>query len=73
MSGKRFFVQEAGRTQGAHIDYVKSLKKIGQFEVLSPEESDYIVIFCPIASRVGTDVGEALENIPGTTSSTTSH
>ncbi|XP_030260355.1 uncharacterized protein LOC115573630 isoform X2 [Sparus aurata] len=65
VSGKRFFVKEAGRTHGTHLDYVRSLNSIGHAEVFSPEESDYIVVFCPIASRVGTDVGEALENIPG--------
>lgn len=65
MSGNRFYVHLAGKTNGAHLDYVRRLKNIGHTEVLSPEGSDYIVVFCPIASRVGTDVGEALESIPG--------
>uniref|UniRef100_A0A8C4NNH4 Uncharacterized protein n=1 Tax=Dicentrarchus labrax TaxID=13489 RepID=A0A8C4NNH4_DICLA len=29
------------------------------------KESDYLLVFCPVASRVGTDVSEALENLPG--------
>uniref|UniRef100_A0A8P4GEI3 Uncharacterized protein n=1 Tax=Dicentrarchus labrax TaxID=13489 RepID=A0A8P4GEI3_DICLA len=26
---------------------------------------DYLLVFCPVASRVGTDVSEALEKLPG--------
>ncbi|XP_073348531.1 uncharacterized protein [Pagrus major] len=65
VSGERFFVQVAGKTNGAHLEYVERLRGIGQTEVSSPEQCDYIVVFCPIVSRVGKDIGEALENIPG--------
>lgn len=65
MFGNRFYVHVAGKTNGAHLEYITNLNRIGQIEVFSPEESDYIVVFCPIASRVGTDVGEALESLPG--------
>ncbi|KAM8725614.1 uncharacterized protein AB9X84_002370 isoform 2-T2 [Acanthopagrus schlegelii] len=64
VSGNRFCVHVAGKTIGAHLEYITNLNRIGQIEVSSPEESDYIVVFCPIASRVGTDVGEALESLP---------
>uniref|UniRef100_A0A3Q1JQR1 Uncharacterized protein n=1 Tax=Anabas testudineus TaxID=64144 RepID=A0A3Q1JQR1_ANATE len=37
------------------------LKGFGQTEVYSPEECDYLVVFCPVASRVQTDVNEALD------------
>ncbi|CAJ1077903.1 unknown protein%2C partial [Xyrichtys novacula] len=43
---------------------VTDLKRRGQREVSIPEDSDYILLFCVISSRVGTDVGEALENAP---------
>lgn len=55
----------AGKTNEAHQDYVAKLKGIGQIEVYIPEESDYVVVFCPIVSRVGTDIGEALASFPG--------
>ena len=62
---KKFFVHVAGKTNKAHQDYVLKLRGIGHIEVSVPEESDYIVVFCPVVSRVGTDIGEALESIPG--------
>ncbi|KAI4785505.1 hypothetical protein KUCAC02_037722, partial [Chaenocephalus aceratus] len=63
--GKKFHVSVAGCTNGAHETYVNDLKGLGQIEVISPEQSDYLVLFCPIASRVGTDIGEAMDKIPG--------
>uniref|UniRef100_A0A3P8T3E6 Uncharacterized protein n=1 Tax=Amphiprion percula TaxID=161767 RepID=A0A3P8T3E6_AMPPE len=36
-----------------------------QTEVTSPEQCDYLLVFCPVASRVGTDISEALDLIPG--------
>ncbi|KAF3850230.1 hypothetical protein F7725_019949 [Dissostichus mawsoni] len=62
--GKKFHVSLAGCTNGAHQTYVNGLKGLGQIEVISPEQSDYLVLFCPIASRVGTDIGEAMDKIP---------
>ncbi|KAF3850262.1 hypothetical protein F7725_019981 [Dissostichus mawsoni] len=61
--GKKFHVSVAGCTNGAHQTYVNDLKGLGQIEVISPEQSDYLVLFCPIASRVGTDIGEAMNKI----------
>ncbi|KAI9547332.1 hypothetical protein NQZ68_018556 [Dissostichus eleginoides] len=63
--GKKFHVSLAGCTNGAHETYVNDLKGLGQIEVISPEQSDYLVLFCPIASRVGTDIGEAMDKISG--------
>ncbi|XP_034556101.1 uncharacterized protein LOC117824657 isoform X4 [Notolabrus celidotus] len=61
---KKFFVIVSGRTQDAHKSMVENLKRIGQVEVFTLDKSDYILLFCPIASRVGTDISEALENVP---------
>uniref|UniRef100_A0A3Q2W4M9 Uncharacterized protein n=1 Tax=Haplochromis burtoni TaxID=8153 RepID=A0A3Q2W4M9_HAPBU len=36
----------------------------GQREVNSPEECDYLLVFCPAVSRVGTDITDALSNLP---------
>nr|XP_033504115.1 uncharacterized protein si:ch211-245h14.1 isoform X1 [Epinephelus lanceolatus] len=62
---KKFFVHLAGKTNNAHQELVESLKSAGQVEVSILEDSDYLLVFCPIASRVGTDISEALENMPG--------
>ncbi|XP_033994325.1 uncharacterized protein LOC117489245 isoform X1 [Trematomus bernacchii] len=65
LPGRKFHVSVAGCTNGAHQTYVNDLKGMGQIEVISPEQSDYLVLFCPIASQVGTDIGEAMDKIPG--------
>ncbi|XP_055362385.1 uncharacterized protein LOC114849476 isoform X6 [Betta splendens] len=62
--GNKFAVILAGKTNKAHRDFVKKLEAVGQTEVSSPEGCDYVVCFCPVASRVGTDVSEALDRIP---------
>lgn len=63
-SWKVFRVILAGRTNGAHRSIVQKLKDIGQTEETSREESDYCVVFCPVVSRVGTDIAEALDKLP---------
>ncbi|XP_029318711.1 uncharacterized protein LOC115028920 isoform X2 [Cottoperca gobio] len=61
---KNFFVYLTGKTNDAHLDFVGKLEDVGQNEVISPEDSDYLLVFCPITSRVGTDIDEALRHIP---------
>ncbi|XP_075939762.1 uncharacterized protein LOC142941649 isoform X3 [Anarhichas minor] len=67
VSGKKFFVHLAGTTNDAHHDFVAKLKGIGKIDVASPEDSDFLVVFCPIVSRVGTDISTALNNTPAGT------
>uniref|UniRef100_A0AAX7V0R2 Uncharacterized protein n=1 Tax=Astatotilapia calliptera TaxID=8154 RepID=A0AAX7V0R2_ASTCA len=55
-SWKKFFVWEAGKTNGAHFPVVQILKSIGQTDVTSATECDYLLVFCPVVSRVGTDI-----------------
>ncbi|XP_030577718.1 uncharacterized protein LOC115774520 [Archocentrus centrarchus] len=64
VSWKKFFVYEAGNTNGAHRPIVRWLTTISHTEVFTPEECDYLLVFCPAVSRVGTDIGEALASIP---------
>ncbi|XP_035808586.2 uncharacterized protein LOC111575085 [Amphiprion ocellaris] len=64
VSGKKFHVIVAGTTNGAHRPIVGGFKSKGQTEVTSPEQCDYLLVFCPVASRVGTDISEALDHIP---------
>uniref|UniRef100_A0A3Q2QJ00 Uncharacterized protein n=1 Tax=Fundulus heteroclitus TaxID=8078 RepID=A0A3Q2QJ00_FUNHE len=62
--GKKFFVVLSGERNKAHQSIVKKLTDYGQTEILSLEECDYLLVFCPIVSRVGTDIQEALSKIP---------
>ncbi|XP_051816495.1 uncharacterized protein si:ch211-245h14.1 [Acanthochromis polyacanthus] len=64
VSGKRFHVKVVGTTNGAHRPIVEGFKRGGQTHVMSPEQCDYLLVFCPVASRVGTDISEALDHIP---------
>lgn len=65
VSGKNFYVYVAGKNNGAHQDFVEKLKDVGHTEVTRPEISDYLLVFCLIASRIKTDIDAALNNIPG--------
>ncbi|TWW68514.1 hypothetical protein D4764_19G0003120 [Takifugu flavidus] len=61
---KKFYVHLAGCTGGAHLHIVDLLKQLNQSEVFSPEESDDIVVFCPVRSHIRTDISVALETVP---------
>lgn len=55
----------SGKTNEGHHDFVEKLKGVDHTEVDSPEQCDYLVVFCPVVSRVGTDIREALDKMPG--------
>lgn len=60
-----FFTVVCGNTLGSHKDFLKQLTMQRDFtEVWTPEKSDVIITFCPIVSRVGTDIEAALQEIP---------
>ncbi|XP_062266687.1 uncharacterized protein LOC133973069 isoform X2 [Platichthys flesus] len=63
-SWKTFYVILSGITNNTHVEFVKMIKSHGHTEVTDPEECDYCLLFCPITSRVGTDVELALRKIP---------
>ncbi|XP_034384220.1 uncharacterized protein LOC117727818 [Cyclopterus lumpus] len=62
---EKFFVHVAGKTNNAHQDFVKKLRGIGKNQVSSFGEGDFLVVFCPVVSRVGTDINVAMKGIPG--------
>ncbi|TWW68525.1 hypothetical protein D4764_19G0003230 [Takifugu flavidus] len=64
LTWKKFYVHLAGCTGGAHLHIVDLLKQLNQSEVFSPEESDDIVVFCPVRSHIRTDISVALETVP---------
>lgn len=64
VSGRHFFVYTAGNRTRVQNQIISKFIDCGQMEVQSAQDSDYYVVFCPVASRVGTDIDEALENVP---------
>ncbi|XP_047430108.1 uncharacterized protein LOC124999297 [Mugil cephalus] len=60
---RKFHVYCTGRTNGAHQSIVQKLKDLGQTEVMPSEDCDYLLVFCPITSRVGTDISEAMDQV----------
>lgn len=61
----KIYPHVAGNTLKCHEPFLKKLRKRGAKEVHSPEECDYIIVFCPIVSRFETDVNSALSEISG--------
>ncbi|XP_068432548.1 uncharacterized protein [Clinocottus analis] len=63
VSWKKFFVHVAGKTNDAHLEFVAKFRGDGRQQVESPGESDFLLVFCPVVSRVGTDIYVALQSI----------
>ncbi|XP_055740947.1 uncharacterized protein LOC129825140 isoform X2 [Salvelinus fontinalis] len=61
---EKFFTILTGNTLRSHEEINRCLTAKGLTEVMSLEESDVIMAFCPIVSRAGTDVEAALQQIP---------
>ena len=62
---RTFFVYVASETKGAHKEWISYFKRLGHVEVDLEGEADYFLVFCPVKSRIKTDIDEALEKIPG--------
>ncbi|KAM4624380.1 uncharacterized protein ACJ7VT_005232 [Polymixia lowei] len=62
---KTFSTYVSGKTLGADKAFVEGLVSRGATKVDSPEKSDITIVFCPIASRMGTDIDSALSKISG--------
>ncbi|XP_071226365.1 uncharacterized protein [Salvelinus alpinus] len=59
----KYYTITTGKTMDSHIQFMRQLGG-GFTEVMSPEQSDVIMAFCPIVSRAGTDIEAALQQIP---------
>ncbi|XP_036420253.1 GTPase IMAP family member 4-like [Colossoma macropomum] len=59
----KYFTFLSGQTLNSHEDFKRRLqdKVSGLREVLRKEECDMILLFCPVVSRAGTDIGAALQ------------
>ncbi|XP_056873341.1 uncharacterized protein LOC130516325 isoform X2 [Takifugu flavidus] len=64
VSGTKFFVYVASETKNAHMEWVSKMKSVGHTEVNIQEDADYNLVFCPVKSRIKTDIDEALEGLP---------
>lgn len=61
----KFFVYVASETKNAHKEWVSYFARLGYAEVHNEGDADYRLVFCPVKSRIKTDIDEALEKIPG--------
>ncbi|XP_071226370.1 uncharacterized protein [Salvelinus alpinus] len=59
----KYYTITTGKTMDSHIQFMRQLGG-GFTEVMSPEQSDVIMAFCPIVSPAGTDIEAALQQIP---------
>ncbi|XP_060719438.1 uncharacterized protein LOC132841192 isoform X2 [Tachysurus vachellii] len=58
-----YFTIISGKTLGHHVDIERKLQELipGLQMVMKLEESDFILIFCPVVTQAGTDIVEALK------------
>ncbi|KAF5900186.1 verrucotoxin subunit beta-like, partial [Clarias magur] len=68
LSGEKYFILLTGETLKSHEDFIVKLKnKIPMLkEVKRVDECDFILVFCPIVSRAGTDIEAAVKKIHNT-------
>ncbi|KAK2855917.1 hypothetical protein Q5P01_004652 [Channa striata] len=59
----RFAVRVAGNTTGAHFELIQMMKGIQHAQVDEDEQHDYVLLFCPAATRVQTDITNALSTL----------
>ncbi|XP_056150626.1 uncharacterized protein LOC130125170 [Lampris incognitus] len=67
LSGGRmneFYTVLTGETLGVHTEFIKKHTHNSQIEVASYMLCGYILAFCPIVSRAGTDIEAAMRVIP---------
>ncbi|XP_069371082.1 uncharacterized protein [Paralichthys olivaceus] len=56
----KFLVVLSGKTNNTHEDIVQMIQNSGHVKVQTPEDCDYCLLFCPITSRVETQVDSSL-------------
>ncbi|XP_056150888.1 uncharacterized protein LOC130125355 [Lampris incognitus] len=59
-----FYTVLTGETLGVHTEFIKKHTHNAQIEVASYMLCGYILAFCPIVSRAGTDIEAAMRVIP---------
>ncbi|XP_053474274.1 uncharacterized protein LOC128603683 isoform X2 [Ictalurus furcatus] len=63
--GNKYFILSTGKTMNMDATIIKHLKdQIPDLqEVSAVEESDFILVFCPVVSRAGTDIEAAVQKL----------
>ncbi|KAI5608320.1 hypothetical protein C0J50_6791, partial [Silurus asotus] len=63
--GNKLFIHVTGRTFNSHKDFMHQLKKSTPClqEVKTVDECDFILVFCPVVSRAGTDIEAAEKSL----------
>ncbi|XP_076128509.1 uncharacterized protein LOC143109617 isoform X2 [Alosa pseudoharengus] len=65
MKPVKIFVTQSGNTLNSHNDFLKRLRHHRKIQEKEVHECDVILAFCPIVSRVGTDIEAALKIFKG--------
>ncbi|KAG7314496.1 hypothetical protein KOW79_021799 [Hemibagrus wyckioides] len=59
-----YFTLKTGKTLGYDVDIERKLQEgTGLQKVMNLEESDFILVFCPVVSRAGTDIEAAVRKL----------
>ncbi|XP_058238969.1 uncharacterized protein LOC131348230 [Hemibagrus wyckioides] len=59
-----YFTLKTGRTLGYDVDIERKLQEgTGLQKVMNLEESDFILVFCPVVSQAGTDIEAAVKEL----------
>ncbi|XP_047665376.1 uncharacterized protein LOC113640196 [Tachysurus fulvidraco] len=68
LSGNKYFVIQTGVTLNSHVNFIAQLKKkIPSLQKVNKvEECDFILVFCPVVSRAGTDIESAEKKLDAT-------
>ncbi|KAI5629312.1 hypothetical protein C0J50_10516, partial [Silurus asotus] len=63
--GNKLFIHVTGRTFNSHKDFMHQLKNSTPClqEVETVDECDFILVFCPVVSRAGTDIEAAEKSL----------
>ncbi|KAG5276939.1 hypothetical protein AALO_G00111630 [Alosa alosa] len=65
MKPVKIFVTQSGNTLNSHKDFLKRLRHHRKIKEKEVHECDVILAFCPIVSRLGTDIEAALKIFKG--------
>ncbi|XP_064882411.1 uncharacterized protein LOC115139381 isoform X3 [Oncorhynchus nerka] len=64
----KVYSQVCGKTLNAHLALMKQVEDLGlKRKETSVEDCQVIMVFCPVTSRVGTDIEAAMSQVPGNT------
>ncbi|KAI5089496.1 hypothetical protein C0J45_20904, partial [Silurus meridionalis] len=63
--GNKFVIHVTGKTLNSHKDFMDRLKNSTPWlqEVETVDECDFILVFCPVVSRAGTDIEAAEKSL----------